>query len=61
MGLGDGNTVNDIVMIDNSAFKLRAERSGKGSGRVYTLIYRATDASGNVAMVSVTVKVPHNQ
>jgi hypothetical protein len=60
-GLGDGNTVNDIMVIDNFTFKLRAERSGKGSGRSYTITYKATDASGNVVMASVTVEVPHNQ
>jgi len=60
-GLGDGNTTNDIMMIDNFTFKLRAERSGKGSGRSYTITYKATDASGNIVMASVTVEVPHNQ
>ncbi len=60
-GLGDGNTVNDIVVVDNFTFMLRAERSGTGSGRIYTITYKATDASGNFVMVSVTVEVPHNQ
>ena len=60
-GLGDGNTANDIMMINNFMFKLRAERSGKGSGRIYTLTYKATDASGNYVTASVTVEVPHNQ
>lgn len=60
-GLGDGNTVNDIVIIDDFTFSLRAERSGKGSGRIYTITYKATDVSGNYVMASVTVEVPHNQ
>jgi len=59
--IGDGNTANDIVIVNDFTFNLRAERSGTGSGRIYTLIYKATDASGNYAMVSVTVEVPHNQ
>jgi hypothetical protein len=59
--IGDGNTVNDIVIVNDFTFNLRAERSGTGSGRIYTIIYKATDASGNYAMVSVTVEVPHNQ
>jgi PKD domain len=59
--LGDGNTINDIVIIDNFTFSLRAERSGKGSGRIYTVTYKATDRSGNEAVVSVTIEVPHNQ
>jgi hypothetical protein len=59
--IGDGNTVNDIVIVNDFTFNLRVERSGTGSGRIYTIIYKATDASGNYAMVSVTVEVPHNQ
>jgi hypothetical protein len=60
-GKGDGNTVNDFVIINDFTFKLRAERSGKGSGRVYTITYEATDASGNSSTASVTVEVPHNK
>lgn len=60
-GLGDGNTINDIIVIDNFTFKLRAERSGKGMGRTYTIVYKVTDASGNITMASATVEVPHNQ
>ena len=60
-GIGDGNTTNDIVIIDDFTFKLRAERSGTGSGRIYTVTYKATDASGNYVIASVTIEVPHNQ
>ena len=60
-GKGDGNTVNDIVILGDTMFKLRAERSGTGQGRVYTITYRATDASGNSAEASVTITVPHNK
>jgi len=59
--LGDGNTTNDIIIIDNFTFNLRAERSGKGQGRIYTITYKATDASGNYATASITIQVPHNQ
>jgi hypothetical protein len=58
---GDGNTINDIVIINDFTFNLRAERSGTGSGRIYTITYKATDVSGNYAVASVTVEVPHNQ
>jgi hypothetical protein len=58
---GDGNTVDDIVIVNDFTFNLRAERSGTGSGRLYTITYQATDISGNTAMTSVTVEVPHNQ
>ena len=60
-GKGDGNTTNDIVIVGDTEFKLRAERSGTGQGRVYTITYKATDASGNSAEASVTVAVPHNK
>ncbi|TRO48737.1 PKD domain-containing protein [Candidatus Bathyarchaeota archaeon] len=58
---GDGNTVNDIVILGDTMFKLRAERSGTGQGRVYTITYSATDASGNSAEAAVTIVVPHNK
>ena len=59
--LGDGNTINDIQVDENGDIYLRAEKSGLGSGRIYTIIYTATDASGNSASTSVTVTVPHDQ
>ena len=59
--LGDGNTHMDIVITNDFTFSLRAERSGTGSGRIYTITYKATDASGNCAIVTVTVQVAHNQ
>lgn len=60
-GKGDGNTVNDIVVLGDYTFKFRAERSGNGVGRVYTITYQATDAAGNSAQASATVTVNHNQ
>ena len=60
-GKGDGNTVNDIVILDDMTFQFMAERSGTGQGRTYTITYRATDASGNSAVASVTIAVPHNK
>jgi PKD repeat protein len=60
-GKGDGNTINDIVIVDDYTFEFRAERSGNGAGRVYTITYRATDASGNSAEASLTITVPHNK
>jgi hypothetical protein len=59
--VGDGNAVNDIVIINDFTFNLRAERSGTGSGRTYTVTYEATDASGNTTTATVTIEVPHNQ
>ncbi len=40
---------------------LRAERSRKGSGRVYMIGIQCTDSSGNNAIETVTVTVPHDQ
>jgi len=60
-GIGDGNTVDDILIIDDFTFMLRAERGGNGSGRTYTITYEATDASGNTAQASATVTVKHNR
>jgi hypothetical protein len=57
---GDGHTKGDI-QIDGKMILLRAERSGLGDGRVYTITYTAHDASGNQATASTTVTVPHNE
>jgi bacillolysin len=61
-GTDDGDTPNDI---QNSvfgtadlAFRVRSERSGIGTGRIYTATYTVTDGSGNVAVASATVTVP---
>jgi hypothetical protein len=60
-GVDDGNTVNDIVIADDTTFRLRAERSGVGTGRIYTITYRATDDCGNSTTDSATVTVPLRQ
>jgi len=60
-GIGDGNTIDDIVIVDDFTFELRAERGGNGSGRIYTITYQATDASGNTAQAYATVTVKHNR
>lgn len=60
-GLGDGDTENDIVIVDTYHVMLRAERSALGEGRTYTLTYKVTDACGNEAYATVTVFVPLNQ
>jgi len=41
--------------------ELRAERSGKGPGRVYTITVESLDRSGNAGRRTVTVTVAHNQ
>ncbi|WP_342431259.1 discoidin domain-containing protein [Neobacillus sp. FSL H8-0543] len=61
-GLGDGDTDKDIQEAEygteDTAFSLRAERSGKGSGRVYTITYKAIDQAGNETTVTGEVLVP---
>ena len=42
-------------------FKVRSERSGMGTGRVYTVVYTAMDSSGNEKTATATVTVPHDQ
>ena len=39
---------------------LRAERSGEGSGRLYTATFSVSDAAGNTRLAAVDVVVPHN-
>jgi hypothetical protein len=60
-GTGDGDTANDIVIFDNLTFQLRAERSGNGNGRIYTITYQVTDWAGNSALATATVTVPHDK
>jgi hypothetical protein len=57
---GDGNTTGDIQIDAAGNISLRAERSGKSNGRVYTLTYEAEDSSGNIATTTTTVTVPHD-
>jgi hypothetical protein len=61
-GLGDGATTPDVQDAQLGSadlqFRLRAERRGGGTGRVYVITYEAEDASGNVALAETTVTVP---
>jgi hypothetical protein len=59
--LGSGNTAPDWQITGDRSVKLRAERSGSGNGRVYTLAVQCTDASNNSSGAQTTVSVPHNQ
>jgi len=66
-GLGDGDLFPDWtgLVIDQGtgiiSFQLRAERSGTGDGREYTVIITATDTSGNSSSVEKIVIVPHDK
>lgn len=59
---GDGNTTHDIVIAsDCKSVQLRSERMGGSNGRVYTITFRVTDASGNVTTATAKVIVDHSQ
>jgi hypothetical protein len=59
-GLGDGDTAPDWEITGPVTVDLRAERSGTGSGRIYTMTVECPDGAGNVASATTTVTVPHN-
>jgi hypothetical protein len=59
--LGDGDTGPDWEVVGPNAVRLRAERSARGSGRVYTITITATDSAGNASTQTVNVTVPHNR
>jgi hypothetical protein len=62
LGKGSGHTTPDWVILGDHALKVRAERSGQGSGRVYTITVQAVDSSGNLSEpASATVMVPHDK
>ena len=54
---GDGNTAVDWAVIDAHRVQLRSERSGIGSGRIYTISIACTDAAGNTSGAAAMVRV----
>lgn len=64
-GIGDGDTAPDwnVVSNGNGTYDVfvRAERSGTGTGRIYTITATSVDGSGNTATSAATVTVPHSQ
>ena len=60
-GKGHCSTSPDRVITGDLTVDLRAERSGKGDGRVYTVVVACTDDSGNSSLSTVTVSVDHDQ
>jgi hypothetical protein len=49
----------DFVIVDAHHVLLRADRSGKGDGRTFTITVTCTDAAGNVTVKSARLVVPH--
>jgi hypothetical protein len=65
-GLGDGDTTPDaFISASHDSVQLRAERSGKGDGRVYRITFTASDpetiALGNSPTATITVTLPHDK
>lgn len=64
-GEGYGETAPDWEVVSNEDgtfdVSVRAERSGIGPGRVYTITATATDAAGNKAIETATVTVPKSK
>ena len=64
-GKADGSTLLDIQGVTLNTpdfdFLLRAERSDNGGGRIYSVTYKATDATGNLAWITRQVSVPVNR
>ena len=64
-GLGDGDTDPDWTAAAfgsaDDSFNLRSERSGRGTGRKYSITFTAHDQDGNTATTTVSVRVPKNQ
>lgn len=64
---GDGNTIPDYAILDDGnadgtiRLSLRAERAGKGDGRVYTITITATDEAGNSSTCEVEIRAPHSK
>ncbi|WP_127530110.1 sugar-binding protein [Paenibacillus kobensis] len=54
-------TYNVPLLYSSDSFEVRADRSGNGEGRIYTITYAAKDLAGNVATASAIVTVPHDQ
>ncbi|HYH98798.1 PKD domain-containing protein [Hyalangium sp.] len=60
-GLGDGNTMPDIIFVDSTTVMLRSERGGPRDGRVYKLYFTVKDAAGNTTSSHCVAGVPHDQ
>ena len=58
---GKGAKSRDWIVTADLALKLRAKRSGKGEGRLYTIDVACRDGSGNTVVDSAIVSVPHDK
>jgi hypothetical protein len=58
---GDGDTAPDWTITGDMTLELRAERSGNGNARIYTITVESIDGSGNRSAAATTVVVPHDK
>lgn len=56
----EGSDPGDVGGIDTDTAQVRAQRDGKGDGRVYTISFEASDGTAT-SSETVTVTVPHDQ
>jgi hypothetical protein len=57
-GLGDGDKAPDWQIVDAHHVRLRSERSGTSTGRVYTIKITCRDGGGNQTVKTTQVRVP---
>jgi len=60
-GTGDGDTAPDWEVVDGHHVRLRAERAGTGTGRIYMIETDCRDRFGNLAHANAFVTVPRNK
>ena len=60
-GTGDGDTAPDWTIAGDRSLDLRAERAGRGSGRVYTIGLRCAAAGSADFVTTAGVAVPHQR
>ena len=61
-GSGGAKHAPDAIGVSTDTASVRAERSGRGDGRVYVIYFTASDGRGGTCEGgSVVVKVPHDQ
>ena len=59
-GEDDDGTCDDIVLVDSTTVKLRAERRDESDGRVYSISALISDDHGNQAPLTCRVQVPRH-
>ncbi len=57
----DGNTLLDGAGLHSELPLVRAERAGNRDGRVYHIVFHATDSEGAICSGQVAVSVPHSE